>query len=197
MPGRPLNAGPLSTAGAIRVVIEVNRNPPAVLVNGFRIESAPPVAQLFAVIGTPTRIDTGPKPAPPGFRNNRQHVFDLLGVHVNEHHHTRRAQAIGVALSVEERRYGFTPTSAFGGSLHFDGVRMPLSATETDFLEAAPWPFEHFVAGNWSYKFDGFFVGFVAVGPKVASSRRSEQRAVVEVSISWPHDPRGDPVGGE
>jgi hypothetical protein len=107
------------------VVIEVDRHPPAVIVNGLRIETAPPIANLLAVIGTPTRIDTGPKPAPPGFRNNQQHVFDSLGVHVNEHHHTRRAQAIGVALSVEERRYGFTPTSAFAGSLLFDGVEMP------------------------------------------------------------------------
>lgn len=90
---------------AIRVVIEVNRNSPAVIVNGLRIRTAPPVEELLAVIGTPTRIDTGPKPAPLGFRNNQQHVFDSLGVHVNEHHHTTRAQAIGAALSVEERRY--------------------------------------------------------------------------------------------
>jgi hypothetical protein len=133
------------------VVIEVNRDPPAVIVNGLWIETAPPIATLLAVIGTPTRIDTRPKPAPPGFRNNQQHVFESLGLRVNEHHYTRRAQAIGIALSVDERRYGFTPTSAFAGSLLFDGVRMPLHATEAEFLKAASWPFEHFIAGNWSY----------------------------------------------
>jgi hypothetical protein len=178
------------------VVIEVIRNPPAVVVNRLRIEAAPPIAELLGVIGTATRISTGPKAAPPGFRNNQLHVFDLLGVHVNEHHHTRRAQEIGIALSVQEHRYGFTPTSAFGGTLLFDGVPMPLSATEAEFLRAAPWPLEHFIAGNWSYKFDGFFVGFEALGQKLPSGRRSKQRRVVEVSISWPHDDWGEPASG-
>jgi hypothetical protein len=178
------------------VVIEVNSHPPAVIVNGLRIETAPPVDELLRVIGTPSRIDTGPTPAPRGFRNNQQHVFDSLGVHVNEHHHTCRAQALGVALRVDEPRYGFTPRSAFVGELLFDGVAMPLRGTEREFLQASPWPFEHFLAGNWSYKIDGFFVGFDAVGPRMASGRRSKQRLVVDVSLSWPHDPHGDPVGG-
>jgi hypothetical protein len=178
----------------IRVVIEVCRNPLAVIVNGYRIQTAPPVAELLRAIGTPSRVDTGPTPAPPGFRNNQQHVFDSLGVHVNEHHHTCRAQAIGLTLRVDEPRYGFTPKPAFGGKLLFDGIAMPLQAKEHEFLRTSPWPFEHFISGNWSYKFDGFFVGFTAVGPKLASGRRSKQRMVVDVSISWPHDPH-NPLG--
>lgn len=178
------------------MVIEVNSHPPAVIVNGHRVETAPPIAELLRAIGTPTRVDTGPTPAPPGFRNNQQHVFDALGLHLNEHHHTCLAQAIGVTLSVDEPRYGFSAKTAFTGQLLFDGVTMPLRATEQEFLQASPWPFEHFLAGNWSYKFDGFFVGFDAVGPKLASGRRSKQRMVVDVSVSWPHDPNGDPAGG-
>jgi hypothetical protein len=177
------------------VVIEVTRKPPVVTVNGLRIENAPPVTDLLSVIGIPTRVDAGQKPAPFGFRNNQQHVFDSLGVHVNEHHHTRRAQGIGIALSVVEQRYGFTPTSPFTGTLLFDGVRMPLTATEAEFLKAAPWPFAHFIAGNWSYKFDGLFVGFNAVGSKLTSGRRSKRRVVVDVSIDWIHDPHGNPAG--
>ena len=176
------------------MVIEVCRKPAVVIVNGLRIESAPPVAELWAVIGMPTRTDTGPKPAPPGFRNNQQHVFDSLGVHVNEHHHTRRAQAIGIALSVDERRYGFTPTSPFAGELRLDGVRMPLRATESKFLQAAPWTFKHFLAGEWKCNFDGFAVGLSAVGARLASGGRSKRRVVVEVDIEWPHDPHGEPV---
>ena len=178
------------------MVIEVRRNPPVVIVNGLYIETAPPVAELLAVMGTPTRIDTGPTPAPPGFRNNQQHVFDALGAHVNEHHHTRRAQAIGIALSVDERRYGFTPAAPFTGELLLDGVRMPLRATESEFLEAAPWKFEPFLAGEWHYDFDGFSVGFSAVGPRLVSGSRSKRRVVVEVDIEWPHDPHGEPAGG-
>jgi hypothetical protein len=178
------------------VVIEVHRNPPAVVVNGLRIETAPPVAELLGVIGTPTRIDTGPTPAPPGFRNNQQHVFDSLGVHVNEHHHTQRGQAIGIAMSVDEPRYGFTPRSSFAGELLLDGMRMPLQATESEFLEAAPWTFEHSLAGKWHCDFNGFSVWFSAVAAKLPSGRRSKLRIVVDVDISWPHDPHGEPAGG-
>ena len=166
------------------------------IVNGLRVVTAPPVAELLRVIGTPSRIDTGPTPAPPGFRNNQQHVFDSLGMHVNEHHHTCRAQSLGLTLRVDEPRYGFRPKSAFAGQLLFDGVGMPLRATERQFLQASPWPFDHLLAGSWSYKFDGFFVGFDAAGPKLASGRRSMQRMVVDVSVSWPHDPNGDPARG-
>lgn len=175
------------------MVIEVSRNPPAVIVNGLRIEIAPPAAELLAAIGTPTRIDTGPTPAPPGFRNNHQHVFDPLGIHVNEHHYTRRAQGIGIALSVDERRYGFTPASSFAGDLLFDGVSMPLRATESQFLKAAPWAFQPFLTGVWCYDFGGFSVGFTAVGPKLASGNRSRQRMVVDVDIAWPHNPHAEP----
>ena len=178
------------------MVIEVRRNPPAVIVNGLRMETAPPVAALLGAIGRPTRIDTGPKPAPPGFRNNQQHVFDVLGVHVNEHHHTRRAQALGIALSVDEPRYGFTPASPFVGELKWDGVRMPLRATESEFLEVAPWTFEPFLAGEWHCDFDGFSVGFRAIGPKLASGGRGKRRVVVDVDVEWPHDPHGEPAGG-
>ena len=101
-----------------------------------------------------------------------------------------------MTLSVDEPRYGFTPKSAFNGRLVFDGIIMPLRATEQAFLQASPWSFEHFLAGNWSYKFAGFFVAFDAVGPKLASGRWSKQRVVIDVSVSWPHDPNGPPAGG-
>jgi hypothetical protein len=178
------------------MVIEVSSNPPAVIINGLRIDTAPPVADLLRVIGAPTRVDTGPTRAPTGFRNNQLHVFDPLGVHVNEHHHTRRAQEIGIALSVVERRYSFTPVSAFVGDLLFDGVRMPLHVTDQEFLRQVSWPFKHFLAGLWEYQFDGFCVGFDAVGPRLASGRRSKKQFVIEVSISWPHDPNGPPADG-
>jgi len=168
-------------------------NPPVVIVNGYRIQTAPPIRELLDVIGKPTRVDTGPTPAPLRHRNNQQHVFDSLGIKVNEHHYTRRAHEIYIALSVEERLYGFSPLSAFAGELIFDGVNMQLRATESDFLRAMPWPIEHFIAGNWNSRFDGFFVAFQAIGPKLPSGRRSKRRVMVNVSISWPHDPNGEP----
>lgn len=174
------------------MVIEVNTHARAILVNGYRIQTAPAVVELLRFIGTPDRIECGRTPAPPGFRNNHQHVFDSLGLHVNEHHQTCRAQEIGITLDAAERRYPHTPKAAFTGQLLFDSVAMPLNATEQEFLNASPWPFGRVLAGIWSYRFDGFFVGFQAVGRKLASGR-SKQRIVVDISLSWPHDPHGQP----
>jgi hypothetical protein len=173
--------------------IQVSRDPPFVLISGLRIVTAPPVADLLKAIGMPTRVDTGSNPAPPGFRNNQIHIFDSLGVYINEHHHTRRAEGITLAL-LNEPQNRFSPTNSFSGELTFNSATIPLRATETQFLKASPWQFEHFIAGSWSCRFDGFYIGFDAIGSKLPSGRRSKRRMVASVNISWPHDPRGDPV---
>jgi hypothetical protein len=83
------------------MVIEVRHQPSVVIVNGCSIDTAPPVGRLLRVIGTPTRVDTGLTQAPLGHRNQHIHVFDSLGLHVIEHHHTRRPQAVVIVRSTD------------------------------------------------------------------------------------------------
>lgn len=173
------------------MIVEVNFGVPIVIVNGLRIEHAPPIQELLEVLGTPSRVESGSQPAPVGFRNNQQHVFDSLGVYVNEHHYTRRAQELGIHLAGEQR-YAFTPHSPFTGRLLFNGIPLPLIATEQEFLHSASCPFVEF-RGNWSYQAAGYYFSFDAIGPQLRSGHRSKRRIVVDVSISWPHDPHEAP----
>ncbi|MBI1190674.1 MAG: hypothetical protein GC200_08365 [Tepidisphaera sp.] len=173
-------------------MIEVFRQPPCVIVNGFRIVTAPPVGELVAAIGTQTRVEAGPAPA--GFRNPQRHVFDALGVSVLEHHYTRRATAISMVHFADEPRSVDTPASTFAGELWLDGVEMPRGATEKEFLAASPWPFERVIGGIWRLEFGGFSVIANMVGPRLRSGRRSARRVVGVVEISWPHDPWESPA---
>ena len=68
--------------------IDVSRDRRSVLVNELAIASAPPINALIEVLGKASRVDGGVTPAPWGHRNNQIHVFDDLGVYVNEHHFT-------------------------------------------------------------------------------------------------------------
>jgi hypothetical protein len=146
------------------------------------------------VLGPPSRIDTGATPAPVGFRNNHIYVFDEIGIHVIQHHYTRRACALDITLDVTEDRFRFTPKSPFTGDLLFDQSKMPLRASEAPFLNASPSAFKHFIAGHFSATFDGFLIGLFFTGRRLASGRRSKHRQIVSVSISWPHDPWGEPL---
>lgn len=176
------------------MVIEVDSNAPCVMVDGFRIEAAPPLLDLIRRIGTPDRVDTGPVPAPYGFRNNHRHVFDSLGIYIGDHHHTGRATELGLTLQAEDLPHSFLAKRTFAGTLLFDRKMMPLHATEREFFEASPWPFERFFGGKSSIKFAGFFVGIDAIGRKLPSGRRSKNRVVATVSLSWPHDPHSHPT---
>jgi hypothetical protein len=63
-------------------VVEVVTNAPKVVVGGFVIETARTVTEFHAVLGSPSRIDSGARPAPVGHRNNQLHEFAI-------HVHTR------------------------------------------------------------------------------------------------------------
>lgn len=173
---------------------EVVTSDPKVIVGGFTIETAPTVAELHAVLGAPSRIDAGERPAPVGHRNNQIHVYDAMGLTFNEHHSTRRAQEICFWFGTEEPRFRFTPHQPFTGKLVFDNIVMPLDSEERTFLSTSPLEFAHWLGGSWSYRFEGFAVHVETRGPKLGSGRRGRVRKVIEVSLSWPHDDWGEPA---
>ena len=175
--------------------IEVVTGVPKMAIGGFAIVTAPTVAELHAVLGAPSRIDDGERPAPVGHRNNQIHVYDTIGLTFIEHHYTRRAQAISCYFETEEPQFRFTPRQPFAGQLVFDSIGMPLGSEERTFLSASPIEFAHWLGGSWSYQFDGFAVHVETRGPKRPSGRRGRVRKVIEVSLSWPHDDWGTPSG--
>ena len=164
-------------------------------INGAVIETAPSVAELYAVLGDPSRVvDTGP-PAPAGHRNNRRHVYDELGAHFLEHHHTRRMMEGTVVLWPEEESAEFRPRVAFCGTLSLAGYVVPPGVELMDFLKACPIRFRPLVGGLLGARRGGFHLGVHSIGRKLASRRRSKVRRLVDLSFSWPHDDWGEPAG--
>jgi hypothetical protein len=175
------------------VDIRVSQNPGNVQIGKFAISSAPPIETLLQAIGGGSWVDAGATPAPTGHRNNQIHVYDELGIYIHEHHHTRRAICISLALDVKEAAYRFIPKHAFKGELRFNGKVMPLGAGEAEFVQMSPFPFQESLKGSWFSEFEGFSVNFTSQGRLLPSGTRSRSRRISSISISWPHDPHQAP----
>jgi hypothetical protein len=187
-----------SAAEGFRVVtVDMIPDGPRVVVAGLTITTAPTVSELHAVLGPPSRIDNGERPAPVGHRNNQIHVYDGLGLTFNEHHYTRRAQAVCCWFGTDEPRFRFTPQQSFAGRLVFNGVVMPLGGDERAFFTAAPFEFIESLGGVWSVRLAGFSIHVQARGLRLRSGSRSRVRQIIEVSVSWPHDNWGPPADAE
>jgi hypothetical protein len=171
------------------VRVEIDSSVPRVVVNGMEITYAPLMRAIYDVLGEPSRVHVPAPVVPPGHRNNQIHVYDTLGIRVNEHHFTFRAQELGLTFDCNDPLFAFTPREPFRGSLVVDGTAMPLGGPEAEFGRACPLSLQHNLAGLWHWKAGGFYVGLHARGSKLRSGRRSRQRQVIDVSISWPHDP--------
>jgi hypothetical protein len=170
------------------MTITITTVPPQVLINGLCIQSAPTVSDMYAVLGQPSRIDSGEKPAPAGHRNNQIHVFDELGLTLIEHHYTRLVQGLSCWFDTEERLFRFTPKCRFQGQLVFERVTMPLGGDVRAFLVSSPFAFSDHFAGTCRHEFDGFSIIVDSRGRRLPSGRRSKLRHVTYISLSWRHD---------
>jgi hypothetical protein len=165
-----------------------------IVVEGLIVETAPTVTELYAVLGPPTRVDSGESPAPVGHRNNQIHIYEDCGLTINEHHYTRRVQGLCCWFETDDPAFRFTPRHAFTGKLMFELVEMPRGGRDEEFVAVSPFRFVPGLGGVWTYKFDGFAVYLDARGAKLKSGRRSKVRRIVMVSVSWPHDNWSMPV---
>jgi hypothetical protein len=152
------------------------------------------IEEMHAVLGSPSRIDSGITPAPHGHRNNQIHVYDSFGFVVHEHHFTRRAEDIWCWFDVQEPQFAFVPYQPFVGRLLFDGVEMPLGGRDVEFVRSSPFKFAQELGHVWRYEFAGFVIMLNSQGRKLDSGRRSSVCQITDLSISWPHDNRLAPV---
>lgn len=169
--------------------IEIYSSTPRMVVKGMEITSAPIMRAMYDILGAPSRTCEPAPAAPPGHRNNQSHVYDTLGIRVNEHHFTFRAQGLDLTFDCNDPQFASTPKEPFRGSLVIDGTAMPLGGPEAEFVRACPLPLQPTLSGLWHWKVDNFYVGLYARGSKLRSGRRSRQRQVIDLSMSWPHDP--------
>ncbi|MDZ4821100.1 MAG: hypothetical protein SGJ20_19215 [Planctomycetota bacterium] len=168
--------------------------PPCVCVDDFRITTAPTVAAMHQRFGTPSRIDTGETPAPAGHRNNQIHVYDELGITLNEHHHTRLLQLVTCWFATDDPHYRFTPHSNFTGQLQFENVTMPLGGDIRQFLGLSPFQLNCVLTGSWSYVNNEFAIFVNSRGRRLPSGRRSKVQSILSIDLFWPHDLWQEPV---
>lgn len=168
--------------------LSVTSEKPALHVNGCSIVTAPTVEEMYAILGEPTRIDSGESPAPVGHRNGRIHIYDELGVTINEHHYTYRIQSLMCWMNVVDTEFRFVPEQAFSGTLSVDGSDLRLGGNVRDFFASSPVEFGDGWGGSWSFRVGGFCVFLSSQGHRLRSGRRSKVRHVATVSLSWPHD---------
>jgi hypothetical protein len=83
-------------------MLDAQLTPDCLHLNGSAIASAGPAAFFYEILGTPSRFTTGGTPAPAGHRNNQIHIYDALGVTLNEHHYTYQVTAITFVFATDE-----------------------------------------------------------------------------------------------
>ena len=142
--------------------------------------------EFFPVLGRPTRSgDFYTKPAPWGHRNNQLHVFDDLGIVLNEHHATRCIQEVRFVFNTEEAIH--PTTCPFAGSLLLGGLSlysdMPEEAITPPRLTLTNW-----LAGEWFSKQGSIYVALTCKGQRRPGQRRTKRRYLVDVSIAWRHE---------
>lgn len=134
-----------------------------------------------AILGNPDRIVDPVPPAPAGYRNNQIHMYDGLGVYLNEHHQTRLVQAITFVFWPEEEP--FTPAAAYCGELLVGDLAYSTGMTESQCLRSHI-PFVRHVPGIWSAK-GAVWIGFTAVGKKRPLRHRGKMRFLVELTVCF------------
>lgn len=138
------------------------------------------------VLGPPSRVIDPTPPAPVGHRNNQIHMYDELGLYLNEHHYTYTVCSVTFVLWPEEAP--FQPVRPFGGQLTLGDLRVAPGISESEILDCSI-PFRQFLGGSWSAAGGDLWIGFDSIGRKGRSGRRGRKRLVTTLSVCLRHDP--------
>jgi hypothetical protein len=142
-----------------------------------------PLERYVAAIGRPTNSISAEQPAPHGYRNNEIHLYDQLGLYLNEDHATR---TIGeVTFVLDESRSTFPIEKPLQGELDVGGVLFHSGMTEQEYPRKATIKFECVLPGKWKAEKRGIAIYLSASKEKSSSARRTHGRTFNEVSICF------------
>jgi hypothetical protein len=154
--------------------------------NGVEFREAAPVGRFHEVLGLPSRIIDPAPPAPVGHRNNQIHMYDALGVYLNEHHYTYTIGEVTFVLWPEESP--FEPACPCGPGVEIGGITIYPGISERELL-CSSIRFTQQLAGTWSAAADDLWIGFDAKGRKGRTGRRGKKRYVATLSVCLRDDP--------
>ena len=141
---------------------------------------------FVAALGPANRVIDAGGPAPHGHRSTLLHVYDSLGLLINEHHHTGTICEVRFSLWPEQDIH--PPAAAFPGELRL-GIRSIRSGAMEAELKACGLPFEPSLAGDWGVTGGPVSIWATTRGARLKSGRRSRVRRIVHVSVGLRHDP--------
>lgn len=151
------------------------------VVNGHLMRGQLPPEVWYNVLGLPDRIYEGPTPAPVGHRNNQAHIYDRLGIKLNEHHATCLVQSFSVFLHTENDP--FYPSSPYTGTFLLEGVQVHCDMREFDFVEKCRLPLQPHIGHAWFIDLPRFSVDVKTWSERLKSGRKSEKRFVEYISF--------------
>ena len=151
---------------------------------GQHFFTAVPLSNYGGILGPPTRtIDPGP-PAPYPHRNNQIHIYDHLGIYLNEHHVDSQIQEIVFVLEAGEST--FPIKTGFSQGLRVcDFILLP-GMREKDFPSGVSIVFQPVLRGIYKAEGNkGIRLGIRTIGHRTRLRRRTKERYIVEVSVGF------------
>ena len=82
----------------MRVVVK----PDGIEIDNWVVRETLCLDERSKVLGPPDRTVEPSTPAPMGYRNNQMHMYDGLGLYLNEHHATRRIQDVTFVFNIAD-----------------------------------------------------------------------------------------------
>jgi hypothetical protein len=157
--------------------------------NDTAIVSAGPVPFFHELLGSPSRVYSGAQPAPAGHRNNQIHIYDSLGLYLNEHHCTYQISAVTFVFVPDESP--FPPAQPFSGELQLGETALRPGMDES-VLNGCALPLLQKLRGSWTLEDGTVWISVDTMGRKTRSGRRGKRRFVIAVNACLPKDPWGD-----
>ncbi|MEP3480220.1 MAG: hypothetical protein ABJZ55_13295 [Fuerstiella sp.] len=154
-------------------------DPNSLVLAGLSIPHALPASAFHDLLGAPNRIIAAGQPAPVGHRNNHIHIYDDLGIYINEHHYTYLLSSVTFVLDLA--RSSFPPLNPFCGRLEIGDLQIAQPFPENDIVQTGL-PFHAKLKGSWTL--DGDSTHWIGLN--------SKRNLVHTVSVCVPHDPHDD-----
>jgi hypothetical protein len=150
------------------------------VVNGVAFDAELPLERYEVAFGRPSRTIAASPPAPYGHRNNQVHLYDDDGIYLTEHHASRLIQSVNFIFNPGDSP--FPIEAAFRGKLSVGGRQYRPDMTEADLdLKLL----SRDLAGNYSVRFKGCWVGVSLKGRRNARGKRQRPRYLVCVSVCF------------
>lgn len=146
---------------------------------GLSIQHAMPASAFHDLLGSPDRIIAAGPPAPVGHGNNHIHIYDELGVYINEHHFTYLLSSVTFVL--DPTFSSFPPTNPFSGTLTVGDLDITEPFHEREIVQSGL-QFHSRLRGSWTL--DGDLTNWISLD--------SKRKIVNSVSVCLPHDPHDD-----